>query len=91
MINRMISRGIDVAISKMDGRMIPDGVASTTGIRETKNRTNMVGQKAMEKLAPMIKDPDLPLPIFTGIRPRIRSRNFKLKAPAKNNPTKMIK
>ena len=47
--------GRAVPIAKIDGRINPYELDNTTGIRVTKNRINMVGQKAREKLKPKHK------------------------------------
>lgn len=50
MIKITINSGNAVPRANMDGRINPYELDSTTGIKVTKNRINMVGQKAKEKL-----------------------------------------
>jgi hypothetical protein len=58
MITITIHSGIAVPITNIRGRINPYGLDSTFGIKVTKNRINMVGQKASEKLNPSINEPN---------------------------------
>lgn len=58
--------GMAVAIPKTVGNIKPYDVDTTVGISQTKKSTNIVGQKASEKLAPSIKEPNLPSFIAIG-------------------------
>ena len=53
-----INSGKAVPRANTDGRINPYGLDNTTGIKVTKNRINIVGQKAREKVSPSIKEPN---------------------------------
>ena len=50
--------GSAVPNAKIEGRINPYELDNTIGIKVTKNRINIVGQKAKEKLKPNIKEPN---------------------------------
>jgi hypothetical protein len=53
-----INSGIAVPIANNDGRIKPYELDITTGTSVTKNKINIVGQKAEEKLHPNINNPN---------------------------------
>ena len=50
--------GSAVPIANTDGRINPYDVVNTIGIKVTKNKINIVGQNAIEKLKPSINEPN---------------------------------
>jgi len=56
----MINSGTEVATPKIAGSTKPYEVDATVGISHTKKSTNIVGQKAREKLAPISREPIFP-------------------------------
>ena len=89
-MNRIIKSGIDVAIPNNDGSIKPEGEEMATGIRVTKNKINIVGQKATEKLIPIQSDPHFPSLNVTGIQLDSLLMKRNLKKPNKNKPIKII-
>lgn len=89
-MNRIIRSGIDVAIPNNAGRINPEGEEIATGIKVTKNKINIVGQKATEKLIPIQSEPQLPCLELIGIQLDSLLRKRSLKKPNKNNPIKII-
>lgn len=63
MIAAKIINGREVPMAKTEGRTAPYDVLSTIGISVKKNRENIVGQKAIEMLTPIKKEPVFPLPV----------------------------
>jgi len=90
MIARTINTGKVVANPNTAGKMKPYGAVTTMGIRDTKKRTNMVGQKAIEKLTPIKKEPSFPFCNRSGILLVSRLIRLSLKTPSTTRPTKMI-
>ena len=78
--------GIEVATPNTLGRIRPYGVLATIGINHPKKSTNMVGQKAMAKLAPMRKEPIFPAFTTGGNREDRRYKNFNLNRPISTRP-----
>src|SRR5699024_3636407 len=85
----IIRTGIEVPIPNTAGRKTPYDEVKTTGINVTKNNTNIDGQKAIEKLTPIINEPVFPLLSFIGILLEILLMIFSLIYPNKNIPTKI--
>ena len=60
--------GNEVATPKIAGKIKPYEVVTTVGMSQTKKSTNIVGQKAMAKQAPIINEPSFPSFNTSGIR-----------------------
>ncbi len=83
---KIITSGIDVATPKTAGKIKPYELESTVGISQTKNSTNIVGQKAKEKLAPNKNEPTIPSFIMIGIRKDNRFTNLSFTIPISTSP-----
>ncbi len=77
--------------AKAGGRIKPYGPASTTGIKVTKNRTNIVGQNASEKLSPNIKEANELSCLYSFESFNKLNDPFNLIIPNINKPTKFNK
>ncbi len=79
--------GMDVPIPKMEGRTAPYGVLITIGINVKKKSANIVGQKAIEKLTPIKKEPNFPFLILkVGILSNKRAKSRNCISPNKKRP-----
>lgn len=89
MIPAKISTGIDVPIANTEGKTAPIDELRTIGINIKKNKENIVGQKAAEKLTPIKKEPVLPLPVHEGSKEVNLFINLNVKKPIRDNPIRM--